>query len=136
VVSRGPAPVTLPNYVGKPAVATIAALQKAGLKVTSTPAYDKKVPSGSVVSMSPKAGQTVPKGSTVAIVVSKGPPPVAVPDVFRVPESDARKQLTALGFVVRVSYPIGFTPFGRVVTQSAKAGTQLPFGSTVTIEVV
>ena len=52
------------------------------------------------------------------------------------PEADARKQLSALGFTVRVSYPIGFTPFGRVVTQSAKAGAQLPYGSTVTIEVV
>jgi serine/threonine-protein kinase len=136
VVSKGPAPVKLPNYVGTPAAPAAAALQKAGLKVTSSTAYDKKVPAGSVVSMSPAAGQTVPKGSSVALVVSKGPPPVTVPDVFRVPETDARKQLTALGFTVRVSYPIGFTPFGRVVTQSAKAGAQLPFGSTITIEVV
>ena len=56
VVSQGPAPVKLPNYVGTPAAPAVAALQKAGLKVTSTTAYDKKVPAGSVVSMTPKAG--------------------------------------------------------------------------------
>ena len=136
VVSKGPAPVKLPNLVGKPADQATTTLQKAGLKVTSTTAYSKTVPAGSVVSMAPKAGVSVPKGGTVALVVSKGPPPVTVPDVYRVPEADARKQLQALGFVVRIGYPIGFTPFGRVVTQSAKAGSQLPYGSTISLDVV
>jgi eukaryotic-like serine/threonine-protein kinase len=136
VVSKGPAPVKLPNYVGKPAAPAVAALQKAGLKVTTSPAYSKTVPAGSVVSMDPKAGTSVPKGGSVKMVVSKGPPLVTVPDVYRQPEADARRQLTALGFVVRVDYPIGFTPFGRVVTQSAKGGSQIPVGATITLGVV
>jgi serine/threonine-protein kinase len=69
-------------------------------------------------------------------VVSKGPPPVTVPDLYRVSEDEARATLTSLGFKVSVVYPIGITPFGLVVKQSAKAGSTLPFGSTVTIEVV
>jgi serine/threonine-protein kinase len=136
VLSKGPAPVPLPNYVGKPSAQVTAALTKLGLKSTTTQDYSKTVPQGSVISTSPKAGVAVPKGGTVALVVSKGPPLVTVPDLYRVPEADARDQLTRLGFKVDVSYPIGFTPFGRVVTQSAKAGTSLPFGSTVGIDVV
>ena len=94
------------------------------------------MPEGSVISTDPKAGVAVPKGGTVTLVVSKGPPLVVVPDLYRVPEADARALLTRLGFKADVSYPIGFTPFGRVVTQSSKAGTSLPFGSTVGIDVV
>jgi serine/threonine-protein kinase len=136
VLSKGPAPVPLPNYVGKPAAQVTAALTKLGLKVKTTQDYSKTVAEGSVISTTPKAGVAVPKGGTVTLVVSKGPPLVVVPDLYRVPEADARAQLTRLGFKVDVSYPIGFTPFGRVVTQSAKAGTALPFGSTVGIDVV
>ncbi len=136
VVSKGPAPVPLPSFVGKPADQTVAALTKLGLKSTSTSAYSKTVPSGSVVSTSPKAGTPLPKGSSVALVVSKGPPLVVVPDLYRTAEADARTTLTGLGFKVVVSYPIGFTPFGRVVRQSVDAGTSAPWGSTIRLDVV
>jgi len=136
VLSKGPAPVPLPNYVGKPATQVTAALTRLGLKAKATQDYSKKVPEGSVISTDPQAGVAVPKGGTVTLVVSKGPPLVVVPDLYRVPEADARAQLARLGFTADVSYPIGFTPFGRVVTQSSKAGTSLPFGSTVGIDVV
>jgi len=136
IVSKGPAPVPLPSFVGKPADQTVAALTKLGLKSTSTSAYSKTVPSGSVVSTSPKAGTPLPKGSSVALVVSKGPPLVVVPDLYRTAEADARTTLTGLGFKVVVSYPIGFTPFGRVVRQSVDAGTSAPWGSTIRLDVV
>jgi serine/threonine-protein kinase len=137
VVSKGPAPVKLPNLVGKPAAAAVATLQKLGLKVTSSTAYDKKVPAGSVVSMAPKAGQTVPKGSPVTLVVSKGPPLVTVPDLYKSSEATARATLKSLGFKVDVHYPVlGYTPLGVVIRQSADAGTALPWGSTISIDVV
>ncbi len=136
VVSKGPAPVPLPAFVGKPADQAVAALTKLGLTSTSTSAYSKTVPAGSVVSTTPKAGTPVPKGGTVALVVSKGPPLVVVPDLYRTAEADARATLTGLGFKVTVTYPIGFTPFGRVVRQSVEAGKTAPWGSTIRIDVV
>ena len=136
VVSKGPAPVVLPSYVGKSADQTVAALTKLGLTSTSTTAYSKTVPSGSVISTTPAAGTPLPKGSTVALVVSKGPPLVVVPDLYRTKEADARATLTGLGFKVTVTYPIGFTPFGRVVRQSVAAGSTAPWGSTIQIDVV
>ena len=136
VVSKGPAPVPVPSLAGKSAESATASLTKLGLKVATADAYSKKVPTGNVISSSPKAGIAVPLGGTVTIVVSKGPPPVVVPDLYRTAEADARATLTALGFKVTVTYPIGFTPFGRVVRQSADAGTTLPWGSTIEIQVV
>jgi len=136
VVSKGPAPVPLPNAVGKPAAATTTALTKLGLKVTSTTAYSKTVPAGSVVSMTPGAGTTVAKGSPVALVVSKGPPLVVVPDLYTMSESDAKALLRKLGLVPQVTYPVGVSPFNRVIKQSAKAGSSIPWGSTVEIQVV
>jgi beta-lactam-binding protein with PASTA domain len=61
---------------------------------------------------------------------------VTVPDVYRTAEAEARKAFTSLGLKVSVSYPIGITPFGLVVRQSVKAGTQIPWGTTVSLEVV
>jgi serine/threonine-protein kinase len=136
VVSKGPAPVKIPSVTGQSQNAATAALEKLGLTVSVTEEFSKTVADGRAVSTTPKAGTTVPKGSKVTLVVSKGPPPVTVPDLYRVSEDEARATLTSLGFKVSVVYPIGITPFGLVVKQSAKAGSTLPFGSTVTIEVV
>ena len=98
--------------------------------------YSKTVPEGAVISMTPKAGATVPQGSPVSLVVSKGPPPVTVPDLYTMSEADARTRLKNLGFKVVVTYPIGITPFDRVVKQSVKANTTAPWGSTIEIQVV
>ncbi|MFN8145857.1 MAG: Stk1 family PASTA domain-containing Ser/Thr kinase [Candidatus Nanopelagicales bacterium] len=136
VISKGPAPVKIPTVVGTPAATATATLTKLGLKVTTTEDYSKTVAKGSVISSNPKAGSAVPKGTPVALVVSKGPPLVVVPDVYRVPEAEARATLRKAGFNVTVTYPIGFTPFGRVVAQSVAAGKKAPFGSTIEIQVV
>ncbi|HET7901550.1 MAG TPA: Stk1 family PASTA domain-containing Ser/Thr kinase [Candidatus Nanopelagicales bacterium] len=136
VLSKGPAPVKIPDLTGKTLAVATAALTKLGLKVTSTEDYSKTVAKGSVISSTPKPGVSVPKATAVALVVSKGPPLVAVPDVYRTPEADARNALRKLGFNVVVTYPIGFTPFGRVVAQSIDAGTKAPYGSTIEIQVV
>lgn len=136
VVSKGPAPVPLPSYVGKPSSQVVAAIKKLGLTPQVTEDYSKTVAKGDVVSTTPKAGAKVFPGDTVQVVVSKGPPLVQMPDLYRVPEADARTQLAGLGLKVEVSYPIGFTPFGRVVSQSVKAGDMVPWGSTVSLDVV
>ncbi|MFC6238768.1 Stk1 family PASTA domain-containing Ser/Thr kinase [Longivirga aurantiaca] len=136
VLSKGPAPVKIPSLSGQTKDAATSALTGAGLKVKYAEDYSKKVAEGRVISSNPKSGTTVPKGSTVTLVISKGPPLVEMPDLFRTDEQEAVKALKALGLKVTVTYPIGFTPFGRVVEQSVKAGTQIPWGTTVQINVV
>ena len=43
---------------------------------------------------------------------------------------------TGLGFTVTVTYPLGIAPFGRVVRQSEPVGTQVPYGTNISIDVV
>jgi len=136
VVSKGPAPVKLPKLAGQTQAAATATLTKAGLKVTTSSDYSKTVKTGSVISTSPGSGATVPKGSTVNLVISKGPPLTPVPDVYKMSEADAKARLKSAGFKVDVTYPIGITPFGRVVAQSVDAGKSIPWGSTIQIQVV
>jgi len=59
-----------------------------------------------------------------------------VPDVYKMSEADAKARLKSAGFKVDVTYPIGITPFGRVVAQSVDAGKSIPWGSTIQIQVV
>ncbi|MBA2326107.1 MAG: serine/threonine protein kinase [Actinobacteria bacterium] len=59
-------------------------------------------PAGFVIEQSPGPGEWVRDGGTVTVVVSRGPPPVAVPDVTGQAEAAAQLLLTEQGFVVEV----------------------------------
>ena len=82
VVSSGPPQVAVPNVVGLTQAAATSAITGATLTVgTVTTASSTTVPSGSVISQSPVSGTQVNTGSAVSLVVSSGPPQVAVPNV-------------------------------------------------------
>ena len=136
IISKGPAPVPVPNLVGRSLSSAEKSLIKLGLTYTVTRAFSTTVPSGHVISTDPKAGNDVNKGDSIALVVSKGPPLITVPDLYKTSEADARATLTGLGFKVTVTYPLGIAPFGRVVRQSEPVGTQLPYGTNISIDVV
>ena len=136
IVSKGSAPVPVPNLVGRSLSSAENSLTKLGLTYDVSREYSKSVPTGHVISTDPSAGTNVHKGAAVSLVVSKGPPLVSVPDLYKTAEADARATLTGLGFKVTVTYPLGIAPFGRVVRQSEPVGTQLPYGSEISIDVV
>lgn len=135
-ISKGPEPVPLPKLEGTSAVQASKTLTDLGIKVSITKRISESVPKGNVISMSPKGGTTVDKGSTVKIVESKGPPMVTVPNVVGKNRAEATAALEAVGFAVKVEYPLIFGTFDRVHSQTPGAGTSLPKGSTVTIDVV
>jgi serine/threonine-protein kinase len=136
IVSKGSAPIPVPNLVGRSASSAQKSLTNLGLTYDVSRAYSKTVPQGHVISTDPGAGTNVHKGDSVSLVVSKGPPLITVPDLYKTAEADARATLTGLGFKVTVTYPLGIAPFGRVVRQSEPVGTELPYGSEITIDVV
>jgi serine/threonine-protein kinase len=135
VVSKGPKPVKLANYAGSPADEVRAELEAAGIVVTSTEEFSTEYAEGLVVSTTPGKGARVPVGSTVALVVSKGPPPVEVPYLIDMKRDDAVYLLSELGLNVEVNEP-PFTPLNRVISQDPAAGTMVPAGSTVTITII
>lgn len=134
VLSQGREPITVPDQTGRGGDAARSALEDAGFEVTSAQAHSGSVPRGAVISQDPASG-TAFRGDTVRIVTSLGPEMVTVPDVFRLPEAEARAQLEGAGFAVSVQHDKGEPVFGLVYQQSATAGEQLAKGSTITISV-
>lgn len=135
VVSKGPAPVTVPPFEGTNADSAQAALEDLGLKVERRERNSQSVARGLVISTDPKGGATAYRGDTITLVVSQGPPLVTVPNVVGRSESQARSALEAAGFTVEVVKPLRFSVFG-VNAQDPEGGSKAPKGSTVTITVV
>ena len=135
LVSKGPEPVAVPAVDGRRLAGAKAALERAGLVATVTEKYSMKVPDGEVISVTPPAGTTINAGSTVTLLVSKGPPPVEVPNLVDMRKKDAIAALSRLGLVAKVEEG-AVTPLNRVLNQSPAAGSTVPKGSTVVIRII
>ena len=138
VVSTGPPPVITPNVVNQTLAAATASLQAAGLAVGSTSnASSTSVAAGNVISQNPAAGTQVTSGSTVALVISTGPPLVAVPAVVGMTQAAATSAITASGLVVgAVTMDSSTTEAaGIVVSQAPVGGVQAAVGSAVALTV-
>ncbi|SEJ75314.1 serine/threonine protein kinase [Arthrobacter sp. yr096] len=135
VVSKGPQPIPVPDVRGQAQDAAVKAIQDAGLKAVIAPetVNDKTVPKGAVVSQTPANG-TLIKGESVTLTVSKGPKMVKVPSFIGKQAKEARQQLEALGFDVKVNEILGGF-FGTVRDQNP-VDKEVPEGSTVTLTVV
>ncbi|MCU1379484.1 MAG: protein kinase family protein with domain [Acidimicrobiales bacterium] len=81
VVSSGPAPRQIPSLQGSSEADAKAKLEGLGLKWSRSEDFSDSIPAGQVIGTNPSAGKPVARGATVAIVVSKGPDLVPVPDV-------------------------------------------------------
>ena len=130
-VSRGKAPVQLPDVTGQSqeqASATLAGLQL-GVRVTEE--FSAEDPRGVVLGQQPDPG-TVPAESTVTIVVSKGPRSFPMPDVLELPTPQARAQLEGLGLAVR-QVVVPNSSGAQVVSQDPDAGVTVQQGQQVTI---
>ena len=135
VVSKGPAPVPVPKVEGRKLNAAKTALASAGLKVDVSQEFSETVKDGVVISVKPKEGKVVDSGSRVSLVVSKGPPPVTVPNLVDMPRNKAISTLGGLGLKVKVVEG-DFSPLNRVISQDPSAGKKIPKGSTVTIRII
>ena len=135
VPSLGPPPVDLPNVAGKPLERAKRLLRSAGLvPVVTKSIFDYDIPAGSVLSQDPSTSQA-PKGSEVRLVVSKGPPPVNLPNVVGKMHDEATKRLEAQDFQVAIVEEFSNDiEEGRVISQ-APSGAQAPYGSTITLTV-
>jgi serine/threonine-protein kinase len=125
-VSKGRAPATVPNVVGKNVNEARQIMAGAGLSL-AVKQVDSTKPKDQVLEQDPADGVGVEKGATVTVSVSNGPPQVPVPDVVNRTLEEATAILTQAGFQVA---PAGT---GTVRAMNPPAGTPLPPGSTITI---
>lgn len=134
-VSLGRQPIDVPGVVEQSRDDAEAAITDAGLvvgDVVEEPSLD--VAADVVVRQDPEGGQLF-RGDEVSLVVSSGPPLVAVPDVVTLQRDAARQVLEAAGFQVEVDEILGGF-FGTVRAQDPSAGAQVPQGSTIALTVV
>ena len=136
VTSAGPQMVDIPNLVGKKQSKAESNLRALGFPFTVSEEFSDSVATGRVISNSPKSGKSVPVGTDVSFVVSKGPPPVTVPNVVGSGQDSAVAQLRALGLRPVVSNQLPVVVIGRVYSQDPGPGTVVPKGTTINLTVV
>jgi serine/threonine-protein kinase len=131
VVSKGRAPITVPDLNGKNINEARAQLQQLGLAAVEQ-YKDSDQPADTVIGQSPKAGSGVEKDAEVKLEVSKGPPLVTVPRVIDLPCPQAQQQLQGSNLRVRVD----FNPNGFVRGQNPPENTQVPPQTEVAIQCI
>jgi len=130
-VSKGQAPVAVPNVVGQQQDQAAATLQSKGFKVDTKTDATSSSPAGQVISQNPSGGTAAP-GATITITVSGGA--VSVPSVVGDSQQTASQVLTTAGFQVSVQQGSGPAQYanGTVFSQQPTSGPATR-GSTVTI---
>ena len=134
VVSLGSKPATVPSLEGKSQSDAEAALSDAGLKGSSTEAYDDNVEAGYVISQSTAAGKSVSRGTTISYVVSKGSETkfITVPSVLGYDQNAAEKKLQQEGLTPSYQgeeYSNDY-PAGQVCRQDS-SGATVESGTTI-----
>ncbi|GJL57656.1 MAG: hypothetical protein NPIRA03_05130 [Nitrospirales bacterium] len=127
--------VTVPNVVELAQESAESAITAAGLTVgTGSTVNSTTVPIGTVISQTPAAGTNVLPDSAVTLVVSLG---TAVPDLVGLAQAAAETAITAAGLTVGTGSTTNSAtvPIGNVISQTPTAGSNVPPGSAVALEV-
>ena len=133
MVSTGPDTVQVPDVSGLSKADATAALDAAGLKVSTTDTVESAAQdAGKVIGSDPAAGKTVNRDSSVALHLASGK--ATVPNVVGLDNVAATNKLTAAGFKVKQVLAPSDAPAGQVTAQD-HAGDVLKRGQTVTLTV-
>jgi serine/threonine-protein kinase len=135
-VSKGPAPVEVPNIVGASRAEAESALAEAGFPVEPVLEFNDNVAADLVVSTDPPAGGQVAPETVVTVVISKGHAPVVVPEVAGLTYEEAQAALGGVGFQPqRVDEFSDDVALGDVIRTEPEIGSEQPFESQVTVVV-
>lgn len=135
VLSKGPAPITVPDVRGMGQTQALSVLARAGLKVQVQRQFDDQVAGGHAIGTDPRAGTGAARGTNVILLVSTAP---VVPNVVGLSVAQARQELADAGLNSTVSQSLGGFGFlggfsDRVISQSPEAGQPVRPGATVAL---
>lgn len=127
---------TVPSLVGMTPAAARARLGRIHLYLAiHGRRYDGRVPLGSIAEQAPFADTHLRQGSVVAVVLSEGPAPRAIPDLSGMTQNAAVASLAAAGFQGSANPVYSETvPSGMVVSWTPQGGLH-PVGTAVTVDV-
>ena len=123
--------VAVPSLVGLSTKSATDKVAAAGLtlRITERTADD---PKDTVIGQHPAPGSFTSDNGSVALVVSRGPPPVPVPAVTGQSPADAQAALERLGFAVNVKHQYDESvPVDGVIGTDPAGGTNVPRDSTL-----
>ena len=135
-VSTGPKLVTVPDVLNQTEESARSALEDAGLLVDAE-FEESDADEGTVISEDPGPGSRVEEGTRVTIGVSEGPGDVSIPNLVGQSRQTALGNLSAANLgatVVTVDTDVE-SEDERVLDQTPGAGSRVPPGTDVTIEV-
>ncbi|MEU4216341.1 Stk1 family PASTA domain-containing Ser/Thr kinase [Actinoplanes sp. NPDC026623] len=121
VVSKGRAPISVPEFKGKNINEARNEAQRLGLIVVEQ-YKDNDQPTDTVIDQSPKAGTGAEKDDEIKLVVSKGPPLISVPNLANQPCQQAAQALQGQNLRARLDG----NPNGAVKFQNPFADTPVP----------
>ncbi len=132
--------VTVPDFIGKTLKDAEKQAANVGLKLEATNEVckDEDTPKGQICSQDPGDGNKVDKDFTVNVVVSKGAPKVAVPNVIGDQVDDARDELEGDDYKLNVKIERKETSNaeeGEVLKTDPTFGTEVEKGSDITLTV-
>jgi len=135
-ISMGPQRRSVPDVTGLDEGRARIVLETSGFLVR-TDTSESEEPRGRIIEVSPAPGQQVVLPGEVRLLVSTGPPVVAMPLVLGLEEAAALTMLDSLGLIVSEVEEV--FRFGRdqgiVVEQEPASDTELQRGSTVRLKV-
>lgn len=129
--------IEVPNLVGRVYDEVVEEYSKQGIEIIKDKVeYSSEQPEGSVISQTPEKG-TKTKDKKIKVVVSKGQKMVEVPDVTGKDIKVATYELEdTLGFKIeREDVVSEKVASGIIISQEAKKGETLPYGSTIKLQV-
>jgi serine/threonine-protein kinase len=136
-VSKGPERYDVPKVAGLEVAEAKERVKRNHELGDVTREYSDTVAAGVVISSQPEEGQSVSPDTKIDLVVSKGPPPVPVPDLSGDTLVDARAELRDLELKLTQSgeeYDKK-VPAGSIISQDPSAGVKVPRGSTISVVV-
>ncbi|WP_181768433.1 Stk1 family PASTA domain-containing Ser/Thr kinase [Streptomyces albidus (ex Kaewkla and Franco 2022)] len=133
-MSKGPAPVEIPDVEGDPYADAKQELEAAGFKVKRSPQESDETP-GTVLGQDPAGGGKAPKKTTITLTVAQKQT-ITVPPVVGKSFDEAKAQLDALGFeVARKDVDDESKPADTVLKQNPAANSKLGKGEQITLTV-
>ncbi len=135
-LSKGPERFDVPQLSGMTADKAKQTLRDNHLAVGATEhKYSETVNEGLVISSSPATGKPLRADTAVDLVVSKGPPPIAVPNVVGASVDDAQSSIEGAGlkFVVKNQVYSKTVAKGLVISQNPSDTATLFAGGTVSV---
>ena len=117
--------VQVPSVVGMPSAAADEVLRGRDLRyVVREERHDRQHVAGNVIEQSPLAGSRVDPQESISVVLSKGPPPIEVPQIIGLSVEAARTALAEADLAVGPVSETGTGEPGTVVATVPPPGTE------------